>query len=38
MKQMVSELNNSNNFDWEIEVKKGKPSEILYVLGMPKEN
>ena len=38
LKQMISKLNNSNNFDWEIEVKKGKPSEILYVLGMPKEN
>ncbi|WP_025667528.1 hypothetical protein [Aquimarina megaterium] len=38
LKQMISELNNSNSFDWEIEVKKGKPSEILYVLGVPKEN
>ncbi|WP_074408693.1 MULTISPECIES: hypothetical protein [Aquimarina] len=38
LKQMISELNNSNSFDWEIEVKKGKPSEILYVLGIPKEN
>ncbi len=36
LKQMISSLNNSNHFDWEIEISKGKPSEILYLLGIPK--
>lgn len=36
LKQMIAELNNSNHFDWEITIAKGKPSEILYVLGTPK--
>ncbi len=36
LNQMVSKLNNVDYFSWEINVSKGKPNEILYVLGIPK--
>ncbi|MBQ4820294.1 hypothetical protein [Aquimarina sp. MMG016] len=35
LQKMTSELDNSNHFDWEIGTTKGKPSQILYVLGIP---
>lgn len=36
LNQMISELNNSDHFEWEINISPGKPSKILYVLGVPK--
>ncbi len=34
--EMISTLDNTDSFSWEIDIVKGKPNEILYVLGIPK--
>ena len=37
MKELISTLNNSKNYDWEIGKVKSGPGSILYLLGMKKE-
>lgn len=36
LKQMVLELRNSAQFDWEVDIVKGKSLHILYLLGIPR--
>lgn len=33
LKQMIFELRNNEQFDWEVDVAKGKSTDILYLLG-----
>ena len=37
MKELVSKLNGTENYDWEIDKVKSGPSVVLYLLGMKKE-
>lgn len=37
LKEMVSGLNNSSSFEWEIEKKANGPMPIYYLLGTPKK-
>lgn len=35
LKQMISEINNNESFNWDVGVAKGKQNEIIYLLGTP---
>ncbi len=35
LKQMILELENNERFEWEVSIAKGKPNDILYLLGTP---
>jgi hypothetical protein len=37
LKQMISELRNNKQFDWEVDIAKGKSNDILYLLGTHKK-
>lgn len=37
LKQMIFELRNHQQFDWEVDVIKGKSNPILYLLGTPRK-
>jgi hypothetical protein len=37
LKQMILELSNHALFDWEVKITKGSSSNILYLLGIPRE-
>ncbi len=36
LNQMISELDQGDLFDWKVGLSKGKPSQILYLIGIPK--
>jgi len=37
LKQMISELRNNTAFHWDVDIAKGNPHDILYVLGIPRQ-
>lgn len=37
LKQLVSKLENSTSFDWEISRMKSGPGELIYLIGTPKQ-
>jgi hypothetical protein len=37
LKQMILELRNNTAFHWEVDIAKGNPHDILYLLGTPRE-
>lgn len=36
LNQMILELKSSSNYHWDVDLKKGKANDILYLVGLPK--